>query len=454
MRKKISLQLLIFFVSLFAFLNASSQNRTITGTVTNDRGEVLPGATISLRNTSISTTTNTLGVFSIDVPATANTLVVSFVSMKTQQVAIGRSTVLKIALTPIENTLNNVVVIGYGTQRRQDVNGAVSSVTAKQIEDLPQPSVDQMLQGKAAGITVTQNSGEPGSATSVHIRGITSFGQSEPLYVIDGVEVQGNAGGMQLTRPGGGQEETSVSPLALLNPNDIASIDILKDASATAIYGSRGANGVVIITTKRGKSGNATVTYDAYIGDQQQGKFLNVMNLQQYATLQNSLAKAYNVSPRVEFSNPAILGPGTNWQKAIFRNAMEQSHNISVAGGANRSDYYVSAGYFTQDGTILGYDFNRYTIRASINSQAKEWLRIGTSFGATRSNQNVGLGSNTGIIYNALLATPDQAVYNANGSFAGPAITPDGTREGGLNPVQQALSISNTLLRNEINGNV
>jgi len=434
----------------------SQTEKNITGTIKDDKGNLLPGASVTVKNTTIATRTDVNGKFSLNVPASAKSLVVTFVGMQEQDVTIGNKTTINVALSSVAATMADIVVIGYGTQKRQDVNGAVSSVSAKDIANLPQPSVDQMLQGKAAGVTVTQNSGAPGSATSVHIRGITSFTQSEPLYVIDGVEVQGNASSnVQLTRPGGGQEETTVSPLGMLNPNDIESIDILKDASATAIYGSRGSNGVVIITTKRGKNGSTVLTYDGFVGVQQQGKFLDVMNLQQYATLENSLAAAFRITPRSEFADPGKLGPGTNWQKAIFQNAMEQSHNISVAGASGKSDYYVSGGYFDQDGTILGYNFKRYTLRASINSQVKDWLRMGTAFGGSRSDQDVGLGSNTGIVYNALLATPDQSVYNADGTYAGPAFAQDGTRLGSqYNPVQQALSISNTLTRSNVNGNL
>ena len=202
------------------------------------------------------------------------------------------------------------MVIGYGTQKRQDATGAISSVSAKDLEDVPAASVDQMLEGRVAGVTVTQNAGNPGSATSVHIRGIASFTNAEPLYVIDGVAIQGNSQqGIQLTRPGGGNEETSVSPLAQLNPDDIESIDVLKDASATAIYGSRAANGVIIITTKHGKNGTAKINYDFYYGLQSQGKFLNVMNLQQYATYENDLSSqsVLGYGQRIEFADPSLF---------------------------------------------------------------------------------------------------------------------------------------------------
>jgi TonB-linked SusC/RagA family outer membrane protein len=455
------LRMALLFASFFictSSVMAQGNGTAIKGTVTDDKGITLPGVTVTVKDSKTSTITNINGQYSITVPQGGSILVFRFIGMETKEIPIGNKTVINLTMQSVSTALNDVVVIGYGTQKRGDVNGAISSVTAKEIQDIPQPSIDQMIQGKAAGVTVTLNSGEPGSATSVHIRGINNFGQSEPLYVIDGVEIGGDApngysGGAQLNSPGSSNMETTVSPLSMLNPNDIESIDILKDASASAIYGSRGANGVIIVTTKRGKSGTSKVTYDGYVGVQQQGKFLDVDNLQQYAALQNRLAASFGTQPRGEFANPSILGPGTNWQDAIFRSAVEQNHNLAVSGGTDKSDYNVSAGYFTQDGTIIGYNFDRYTIRGVVNSQAKPWLKVGTVFGASRSDQNVGLGSNTGIIYNALLAAPDQAVYNADGSYAGPEVV-NGQIEGGPNPVQQALNIKNNLVRSEVNGNM
>jgi TonB-linked SusC/RagA family outer membrane protein len=454
------LRMALLFISLLMCAGAMAQNQgtAVKGTVTDERSVTLPGVTVKVKGTTVGAVTDVNGNYSIQVPPNGKTLVFSFIGMQAQEVTIGSKTTINISMSLSSTALTDVVVIGYGTQKKGDVNGAIASVSARDIQDLPQPSIDQMLQGKAAGITVTNNSGEPGSATSIHIRGITNFGQSEPLYVIDGVEVSGNArggysGGAQLNSPGSSNMETTVSPLAMINPNDIESIDILKDASAAAIYGSRGANGVILITTKRGKSGSAKVTYDGFAGLQKQGRFLQVDNLQQYAALQNRLAASFGTQPRGEFANPSVLGPGTNWQKAIFRTAAEQSHNLAVSGATDKSDYYISAGYFKQDGTILGYNFDRYSFRGVVNSQAKNWLKIGSVFGASRSDENVGLGNNTGIIYNALLAAPDQAVYNADGSYSGPAYV-NGQFQGGPNPVQQALSVSNNLVRSNINGSM
>jgi TonB-linked SusC/RagA family outer membrane protein len=451
------LQMAMLFMALLVYAPAFAQTpqniTTIKGTVSDDHNVTLPGVTVTLKGSTIAVITDINGHYSINIPQNANAVLrFTFIGMDVTEVNVGTLTNIDITLKSSANQLNDVVVIGYGTQKRGDVNGAISSVTAKDIQDIPEPSVDQMLQGKVSGVTITQNSGAPGSETSVHIRGITSFSASEPLYVVDGVEIEGSLPSGQLTRPGGGQEETSVSALSLINPDDIASIDILKDASATAIYGSRGANGVIIITTKRGKSGHTQVSYDGYVGLQEQGKFLKVDDLQQYAALQNTLATDFGEQGRAEFADPSLLGSGTNWQQAIFRTAVEQSHDVSVSGANDKSDYYISAGYFKQDGTVLGFNFDRYSLRGQVNSQATDWLKIGTTFGLSRSDQNVGLGSNSGIIYNALLAAPDQAVYNADGSYAGPAVV-NGLIEGGPNPVQQALSITNTLNRNEINGN-
>src|SRR6202000_971601 len=277
-------------------------------------------------------------------------------------------TQINVSLTSTSTALSDVVVIGYGQQKRQDVNGAISSVSAKDIADAPQVSIDQMLEGKAAGVTIQQNAGGPGSNTSVHIRGIGSLsGTNEPLYVVDGIAISGDANNTSTTgkspalAPNNG--ENGVSPLSFLNPADIESIDILKDASSTAIYGSRGSNGVVIITTKRGKNGASKISYTGFYGVQNQGKELQMMDLQQYASLENSLADIINIPRRGEFANPSLLGAGTNWQEAIFKSAAIQSHQLSFSGAKDGTDYYISGGYLTQNGTVIGNNFDRYTFR-------------------------------------------------------------------------------------------
>jgi TonB-linked SusC/RagA family outer membrane protein len=457
------LRIALLFVSLLTCGNllAQGQGTAIKGTVTDDQGATLPGATVTVKGEKGKAITDINGNYIITVSAGAKTLVFSYIGMEAKEVTIGTQTIINVTLQISSTALQavDVVAIGYGTQKRGDVNGAISSVGSRQLQDVPQASVDQMLEGRVAGVTVTQNSGGPGSAASVHIRGISSFTVSEPLYVIDGVAISGASGnayggGAQLNTPGAPNSETTVSPLAQLNPNDIESIDVLKDAAATAIYGSRASGGVILITTKKGKNGTAKINYDFWYGTQTQGKFLDVMDLQQYATLQNSLADDFGVGRRTEFVNPGILGPGTNWQAAIFQHAPEQSHSLSLSGGKDGNDYYVSAGYFNQDGTIIGYHFNRYTVLAKFNSQIKPWFRAGTSISANQSNENIGLGNASGLVYNALLAAPDAAVYNADGSFAAPFNPPGGLPEGGPNPVQQGLNITNTVNRSNVGGNL
>jgi TonB-linked SusC/RagA family outer membrane protein len=456
MRKKVFSRVLLCLIGVFSLLSAAfAQTKTVAGTVLDDKGSILSGATVTVKGDKISTSTNAEGKFSITVPNGTKTLIFSYIGMSPQEVIIGTRTLITVSLKTSTSTLGDVVVIGYGTQKRGDINGAVSSVSARDIANIPQPSVDQMLQGKAAGVTVTQNSGAPGAAVSVRVRGITSFSGSEPLYVIDGVAIDGNANnGHQLTSQASpSEQEKSPSVLANLNPNDIESIDVLKDASATAIYGSRGANGVVIITTKKGRNGETKINYDGYYGQQEQGKFLKMMTLPQYGSYENTLADEFGQTRRIEFADPGKLGPGTNWQKAIFRRAPMNSHTVSFSGSNGKTDYYVSGSYFNQDGTVLGSNFNRYSFHTTINSQVKEWFKVGTSISANQNKANIGLGNSYGIIYNALLQAPDAAVYNADGSYAGPAVV-NGIIQGGRNPVQQALSVTNTLLRSNIQGSL
>ncbi|MEP6927912.1 MAG: TonB-dependent receptor [Ginsengibacter sp.] len=462
MRNFLSGKLLMILLSAFSFTTVFAQDKTVSGSITDDKGDPLSGATVAIKNTTANVTSNSLGVFTINVPVNGKVLVVSYVGMKAQEIAIGKDQVFKITLTPVPNTLNDVVVIGYGTQKRGDVNGSVSTVSAEQIANIPQPSVDQLLQGKAAGLTITQNSGAPGSNTSVHIRGITSLSLSnEPLYVIDGVPISGDANNVATSgRPvslsnkgqvGAGDGETSVSPLALINPSDIESIDILKDASATAIYGSRASNGVIIITTKRGKNGSARINYDGYYGYQEQGKFLKVMDLRQYAVLQNALADVYGTQRRGEFTDPGLLGKGTDWQKEVFHSAPQQSHQLSVSGGKEGIDYYVSGGYLTQEGTILGNNFDRYSFRANVNGKVNDWFKVGAYLSGNRSIQDQSLSDNSGIVYTAVLSAPDQAVYNPDGSYAGPQKDQVG---GQINPVARALDVTNNTIRSNFNGNL
>jgi TonB-linked SusC/RagA family outer membrane protein len=442
--------------TIYSVQAQTSQNRVITGTVKDEMGVSLPGVGVAIKGARTAVSTNQDGRYSIPVPSTATTIVFSFIGMTSEEIAVGNRTVINMTLKSSATNLNDVVVIGYGTQKRQDVNGAISSISAKDIANVPQPSIDQLLQGKASGVTITQNSGAPGSQTSVRVRGITSLSLSnEPLYVIDGVPISGDASNKSTSgrSPALSQNNgaTGVSPLSTISPNDIESIDVLKDASATAIYGARGSNGVIIITTKRGKNGTSRIAYDGYAGVQEQNRFLDMMDLKAYANLQNALADVYGTAKRGEFADPTLLGAGTDWQKEIFQSAVMQSHQLSISGGKDGTDYYISGGYLKQDGTVIGNDFDRFSLRSNVNGKVKEWFKVGANVSGSRTNQNSVLTDNTGIVYNALLSAPDNAVYNADGTFAGPLANQIG---GTINPVAQAMSLTNTLLRSNFSGSV
>jgi TonB-linked SusC/RagA family outer membrane protein len=452
------LRLLFAFSVCFFFTTALfAQSKTVTGTVTDQNNLPLLGASITVKGKKGGVTTDARGIFKITVPSGSDVLVISYVGAPSQEIALDGRSIITVAMDVNQTKLGEVVVIGYGTQRREDVNGSVSSISSKDIADVPQANIDQMLQGRLSGVTVTQNSGQPGAAVSVRVRGITSFTGSEPLYVVDGVAIDGNASQQANSNSlavniSPAPQESAFSVLTSLNPDDIESVDVLKDASATAIYGSRGANGVILITTKKGKAGQGHLDYNAYYGRQDQGKFLNMMNLPEYATYENNLALLFGESPRAEFANPSKLGPGTNWQNAIFRGAPEYNNALSFSGANNKTDYYLSGGYMKQQGTVIGSNFDRFTFHAGVNSQTKEWLKVGSSLTMNQNKTNVSLGNQYGIIYNALLEAPDAAVYNADGTFAGPVVV-NGTVEGGQNPVQQASIISNYLTRSNLQGN-
>lgn len=363
-----------------------------------------------------------------------------------------------------EKTIEEVVMIGYGTQKKSDVNSAISSVKAKDLQDIKQTSVDQMLQGKLAGVTVTNSSGQPGAATSVRVRGATSLGGiNEPLYIIDGVPISGDATGFSTSgRPiagndfssTGGSGSVAVSPISFLNPNDIESIDVLKDASATAIYGSRGANGVIIITTKSGKKGTGKLSYEGFTSISSIYKFLDVMNLQEYAKYENELAVLFNQpnAVRAEFAHPELLGEGTNWQNEIYRTALSQSHQLALSGGKDDVNYYTSLGYLDQEGNVINTGMKRYTVRLNLDAKVKPWLKVGTNVTAGISTENYTVNqSYTGIITNTLLQAPDLPVKNLDGTYA----LPEGDRlVNYFNPVQQALTLVHKLNRRNFLGSI
>lgn len=433
------LRLILLLLATLASTVSFAQ-RKITGTVIDENQSALIGATITLKGTKVATTTDGLGKFTINAPSSAKTLVVSYVGMQTKEVAIGESQIVVISLVPVASSLNDVVVIGYGTRRRAEVTSSISSVSAKDIKDMPVAGIDQAIQGKVAGVTVTNNSGQPGGGVSVRVRGITSVNSSEPLYVIDGVLMSATSNtSTAFNMLGGGGGQTTNSVLATLNPNDIESIDILKDASAQAIYGTQGANGVVIITTKKGKQGEGRVNYDVYYGRQNSPRKIDMMNLQEYARYQNNISAELGTTPSAEFSNPDVLGRGTDWQDAVFQYGKIQNHQLSFSGGANKTNYYFSANYFDQTGIIIGSAFKRYALRFNLDQQVKTWLKASISVNGTKSKQKLTLADEQdGTVTQALLQSPLIPVKNMDNSWGGP-----GTNIGGItyyqdNPVAKS----------------
>lgn len=402
---------LLFLMSLLPLM-AMAQGTTITvkGQVTDEEGPII-GATVREKGTKQVAVTDLDGYYTIKVNAGA-TLTFSYLGYQNKEVNVGNKTKVDVRMISDTKALSEVVVVGYGQMKRSDVTGSVVSVNSEQIERAVPTSIDQVLQGRAAGVQIQANSGTPGANTSIRIRGINSLNSTnQPIFVIDGVVVEPQSTDTN-------DPLSSNNPLASINPSDIVSMDVLKDASATAIYGARAANGVIMITTRRGKSGEATITYDGYVGWQEMANKLDLMDLRQYALHHNARSDEGIVEASDAFVNPDALGAGTDWQDALFRHALMTSHNLSVTGGSDKATYSFSAGYLNQDGIAIGSGFKRLTLRGNTDAQVKKWLKASLSFSLTDSKQEVGADNN--VIMNALMQQPSVAVRSADGSFDGP----------------------------------
>lgn len=402
---------LLILMSVFPLV-AMAQGSAITvkGQVTDDQGPII-GATVREKGTKAVAVTDIDGNYSIKVQPNA-TLTFTYLGYQNKEVNVGNRTQVDVTMVSDAQALSEVVVVGYGQMKRSDVTGSVVSVNSESIERAVPTSIDQVLQGRAAGVQIQANSGTPGANTSIRIRGISSLNSTnQPIFVIDGVVVEPQSTDTN-------DPLSSNNPLASINPSDIVSMDVLKDASATAIYGARAANGVIMITTRRGKAGEATITYDGYVGWQEMAKKLDMMNLREYAIHHNARSEADIVEASDAFVNPSALGNGTDWQDALFRSALMTSHNLSVTGGSDKATYSISAGYLNQEGIAIGSGFKRLTLRGNTDAQVKKWLKASLSFSLTDSKQEVGADNN--IIMNALQQQPSVAVRNADGSFDGP----------------------------------
>ena len=394
-----------------ALANTVLQQQEITGTVTSNDGEALPGVNIVIEGTTSGTVTDAEGKYRINVPANDAVLIFSFIGYLREEVVAGNQSVINITLTPSLETLSEIVVIGYGTVKKSDLTGSVSSIKADELKAVPTTSFEQALQGRAAGVQVSQTSGQPGAEASIRIRGTSSIlAQNEPLYVIDGMLI--NSSTSDVTA--GGNLGQRISPLSAINPGDIESIEILKDASATAIYGSRGTNGVILITTKRGKKGTSMVDFESYYGVQEVSKKIDLLNAQQFGELVNE-AKI-NAGELPVYVNPQNLGKGTDWQEELFRIAPIQNYQLTFSGGSEKTQYAVSGGIFDQQGVIVNSNFKRYSFRSNITTEVSKRLSVGTNltYSRTRGNTiNTGLQFITpGVVGGSLGMNPILPVYD------------------------------------------
>ena len=422
---------LIFIVSCIVGVEFSFaevlQERTVTGVVTSGTdGEALIGVSVQVKERpQVGTITDFEGRYSLQARSN-ETIVFSYIGFKSQEVKASK-TVVNVELEEDSEILDEVVVVGYGTMKRSDLTGSVVSVGEDEIKQSIVTSLDQALQSKAAGVSVTQNSGTPGGGISVSIRGINSLNGNEPLYVIDGVAISGN-------------NDSNSSVVSSINPSDVVSMEILKDASATAIYGSRASNGVVLITTKQGQAGKTRITYEGYYGLQQLPKKLGVMNLREYAEYQNLRAEVIGFGERAEFADISLLGEGTDWQGEIFQNASMHNHQLNISGGNDNVKYSLSAGYLQQEGIAIGSDFERFSARVNMDNKITKWLSTGLRASVAQTKQNNTIDSGN-IIRTAIEQLPDTPARNPDGSWGAQAENMYGTYFS--NPVAEALMREN-----------
>jgi TonB-linked SusC/RagA family outer membrane protein len=442
---------LILSLLLFSAVSLMAQ-RAITGKVMDEKSEPLIGASILVKGTSTGTVTDVDGSFELQAPAGAATLVVSYTGYATKEVALSSASAYTITLESEAIALEDVVVVGYGTQSRKELTGSVSKVSSEQIARLPVTGIDQALQGQAPGVQVTAASGTPGSSVSIRVRGPSSISAgNQPLYVVDGIPV--NTGSYSQIGVGGQQ----VNALADLNPADIESIEILKDAAAAAIYGSRASNGVVLITTKRGKQQKTQISVNSYYGNQEVWRRLEPLSGPEYVGLvQEMVRERYGATIK-----PSALGlrnldndpasyPSTNWFDEIFRTAPISQTDVNFAGGTDRTKFYVSGSYFNQDGTIIGSGFDRYSFRINLDNLVSDNFKIGVSTGFSRSHNNRIQNDNNiyGVLSTSLLLGTHIPVYNADGTYGRDA---NASIE---NPVANALEPSYDVYTNRLLSNI
>ena len=406
-----------FAMPLFCTLGSTNLNAVaatkLTGTVTDENGAGMPGVTIAKKGTSAGANSDVNGKYSIDVNP-GDVLVFSFVGYKSQEVKIANQSVLNIQLAVDAKSLEEIVVTGYGNQKKKDFLGSSSSIKSATIQEMPVVSVESAMQGRMTGVQVQQSSGQPGAGISIRVRGVTSIaGGNEPLFVIDGVPQYNN-------------DNRAMNGMSSFNASDIESIEVLKDASATAIYGSRGANGVVQITTKSGKAGVSRVTYESTYTNQIIQRKLNLMNGVQMLDFIKQYYSNSNLVLPAEVTN--AKNSETDWQDQVLRAALQQNHTLSFSGGNDKTQYYVSGNYLDQPGIIKGSDFNRGSMRFNLTSQLNSRISLRTYMTASRTVSNgFSASDNSPTRYTGkngvgamVLASPTVPVYNPDGTYGNP----------------------------------
>ena len=416
-------------------------DRTINGKVNDDRGEGLPGVSIVLKGTQLGTTTDINGRFNLNIPdgESRSTLIFSFVGFTSEEVLLGKETMLSVTMTPEERSLSEVVVVGYGVVRKSDLTGSVSQVKSKEINSFPTANPLQALSGRAAGVQVTQNTGAPGGGVSVRIRGTNSIqGSNEPLYVVDGFPTAG-------------------SNPTILNNIDIESVEILKDASATAIYGSRGANGVVLITTKQGKAGKTKIDFETSYSSQVLRKKLDLMNAKEYAQFYNLQAKNDKLSPYFTEEQINGFGEGYDWQDLVFNRAPMKTTSVSVNGGNEKTQFSISGSYFGQNGIVKGSDYNRFSLKTNFKHSVNEKIHFTLSSTLSRlltDRRDSGGGARgNSMISAAISAPPTLTPYNEDGSYRVLAIAYPFVATDLINPLNYIREQSTQIKANRILSN-
>jgi len=379
----------------------SQQQKTVTGKVTESNGQPLPGVTVVVKGTTMGTITDTNGNYSLTKVPGNISLVFSFVGMKTQEVPVSNKTNIDVVMSEENIGIEEVVAVGYGTIKKSDLTGSVSSLKSEEIQTGAQSSVDQFMQGRIPGVYVTQSSSDPGGGYSIRIRGTNSItAGNEPLYVIDGLPSD---------------------PENSINPGDVESIEVLKDASATAIYGARGANGVILITTKRGRKGKTEINYNGYVGIQKAAKTLNMLNGEEYMTLLNALNADKGEDPLFSPSEIDAIGSGTDWQEKILETAMIQNHNLSLSGGDENTRYYASLSYLDQDGIVINTGLERYNARVNL-THTTDRLNVEINMNTSLVNKVTGpndqdINLTAGVMGSALQMDPTIGVKDKEGNY-------------------------------------